>query len=192
MRLNVSVDISGALRKLDLARKEVQRASIDALNRTAEQARTAAIRDITGAFNLQSGFVRDQIEVRKASFRGDRLEALLIVRKRNRSLNLIRFVERRVTLAQYRKRKATETLGVYVGVKKGEGKTLLKGAFIGNQGRTVFQRVGKERLPIEPLQAIGVGQAMISEIGRRKIEQAVRDTFPANLRNQLKRRGVTQ
>lgn len=192
MRISVSVDLSGALKKLDTTRKEVQRATVDALNRTAEQARTAAVRDITSTFNLQAGFVREQIEVRKATFRGDRMEATLLVRKRNRSLNLIRFVEKSVTLKQYANRKKAGTLGLYVKVKKAGGKQQLKGAFIGNQGRTVFQRVGKERLPIEPLQAIGVGQAMISDIGRAKLEAAVRDAFPKNLRNQLKRRGVVQ
>ena len=192
MRLSVSVDLSGALKKLDTARKEVQRATVDALNRTAEQARTAAVRDITGTFNLQSGFVRDQIEIRKAGFHNGRMEATLIVRKRNRSLNLIRFVEKSVTLKQREKRKKAGTLGLYVKVKKGGKNTQLKGAFIGNSGRTVFQRVGKGRLPIEPLQAIGVGQAMVSDVGRAKLEAAVREAFPKNLRNQLKRRGVTQ
>jgi hypothetical protein len=36
--------------------------------------------------------------------------------------------------------------------------TLKNGAFIGNKGRTVFQRTGNTRLPIKPVQVIGVGQ----------------------------------
>lgn len=187
MQLTVDVDLSGAMAKLDLANREIRTAAARALNRTAEQGRTAAVRDITGAFNLQASFVRERIEVVKVSSRSSQLVATLVVRGKHRSLNLIRFVERRVTLAEHRRRKSTGTLGVYARVRKDGKNALLKGAFIGNQGRTVFKRIGASRLPIEPLQAIGVGQAMISDVGREKLEEAVRDRFGPNLRHELSR-----
>lgn len=190
MRLTIKADVSGALRQLDLTQQAIRRSAVDALNRTAEQARTESVRDITGTFNLQSSFVRERIEIRKATFRGERLEAALVVQGKDRSFNLIRFAERRVSLAEGKRRRKAGRVGVYVKVKKSSGYELVPGAFIGNQGRTVFRRIDKARLPIEPLQSIGVGQAMISDVGRRKLDELVRSRFPENMRQQLRRRGV--
>jgi hypothetical protein len=186
MKITVNV-VDSITPELERLARELPQATARAINRTAEQGRTAAVRDITGAFNLQAGFVRERIEIRKAVASRGRLEAALVVRGKERSLNLIRFAEKRVTLAEYRRRKKRGQLGVYVKVRKGGKNELLPGAFIGNSGRTVFRRMGSARLPIEPLQAIGVGQAMLSEIGRRKLEDAVRDAFEKNLRHEVGR-----
>jgi hypothetical protein len=188
--IKAEVDLQSALRGLDTSKATIRRAAIDALNRSAEQGRTASVRDITGTFNLQYGFVRGLISVRKASYARDRLEAALVVRGTDRSFNLIRYVERRITLAEVRRRRRNQTQGVYVKVKRRDRLALVKGAFIANSGRTVFRRVGPKRLPIEPLQSIGVGQAMISDIGYAKLSGAVRDSFVTNLLRQLKRRNI--
>ena len=63
-----------------------------------------------------------------------------------------------------------------VKVKRGSTKPL-PGAFIGNKGRTVFRRVGKKRLPIEPVQTIDVAQMF----NTRRINEVVLATINARL-----------
>ena len=52
----------------------------------------------------------------------------------------------------------------------------MRPAFVGNDGRTVFRRTGKDRLPIEPVQTIGVPQMFTSS----KVQRTVRDCISAN------------
>src|SRR5215831_13942045 len=96
-----------------------------------------------------------------------------------RSLNVIRFAEKKVTLAQARKRaKRGELTTVFVKIKKGSGFKPIPGAFIASNGRTVFRRVGKARLPIEPVQTIGVPQMFNSHAVRDKVEAFITREFP--------------
>ena len=62
-------------------------------------------------------------------------------------------------------------------IKKAGGLKRIEGAFLGNKGRTVFRRVGKDRLPIEPLQVIGFSQMFSS----RRISKRVMDKINADL-----------
>jgi hypothetical protein len=185
--MSVRADLTAArdqLRRLEKGLREQAIAS--ALNRTAEMAKTAAVRDITRDLNLQANYVRGRIQIRRASARSGVLEVTLSSPGK-RSANLIRFAERRVTLATHRKRTKQGTRGVYVKIRKAGGWKLVKGAFIGNQGRTVFRRVGKERLPIESLQAIDVPQAMFSDIGVANLKRAVATIFPKRMAHEIQR-----
>ncbi|MFZ4624105.1 MAG: hypothetical protein ACOYNF_07690, partial [Rhodoferax sp.] len=93
------------------------------------------------------------------------LEATISVfgstKKEGRSLNMIHFVSGKLPS----KRKNGTRSQLRFKIIKGAGlktilndATLKNGAFIGNKGRTVFQRTGKARLPIKPVQVIGVSQ----------------------------------
>ncbi len=187
IRMSVRADLSAArneLRRLDRGLRE--KAIANALNRTAAQAKTAAARDITSTFNLKSAYVKGRIRVSRAAPRSGRLEVTLSAPGK-RSANLIRYAETRVTLAQHRKRGKAGTLGVYVKVRRNGSYQLVKGAFIGNKGRTVFRRVGKARLPIEALTAIDVPQAMFSDVGITNLQRAVQRVFPHRLAHEIRR-----
>ncbi len=187
IKMSVRADLTavrGQLRRLEKGMREQAIAS--ALNRTAEMAKTAATRDITRDINLQANYVRGRIQIRRASARSGVLEVTLSSPGK-RSANLIRFAERRVTLAEGRRRVKEGKVGVYVKVRRNGSWTLIPGAFIGNNGRTVFRRVGKSRLPIESLQAVDVPQAMFSDIGVANLKRAVATIFPKRLAHEIQR-----
>lgn len=187
IRMSVKADLNAVRDQLrNLERGVRERAIAAALNRTAEMAKTAAARDITGAFNLPAQYVKGRIRIRRASARSGVLEVTLSAPGK-RSANLIRYAERKVTLAEGRRRAKRGTHGVYVKIRRSGTFQLVKGAFIGNKGRTVFRRVGKERLPIESLQAIDVPQAMFSDIGIDNLRKAVARVFPQRMAHEIQR-----
>lgn len=187
IKMSVRADLTavrGQLRRIEKGMREQAIAS--ALNRTAEMAKTAATRDITRDINLQAAYVRGRIKIRRASARSGVLEVTLSSPGK-RSANLIRFAERRVTIATHRRRVKEGKTGVYVKIRKAGDWKLVKGAFIGNKGRTVFRRIGKSRLPIEALQAIDVPQAMFSDIGVANLKRAVTTIFPKRMAHEIQR-----
>jgi hypothetical protein len=110
-----------------------------AINKTLEQARTQMVRAVAGRYNLKAGDVRDELVIERARPVPGKVEGALLA-KGKRSRNLIRFVERLVTLAAHRKRMRAGDTELRFKIKR-SGKTTLPGAFIGNKGRTVFMRV---------------------------------------------------
>lgn len=175
MQLSIKTNFPDIQKQLDGLREDVRnKATPRALNRTIEQARTDMSREIRQEFVLSADEVRQQLRIRRAGFRRGQLtiEAALIGgRAKGRSLNLIRFIERKTTIAQGRKRaKAGTQNQLFVQIKRTGGKKSLgPKAFIGNKGRTVFERVGSKRLPIKPLRTIDVAQMF----NTRRINQAV-------------------
>ena len=112
--------------------------------------------------------------------------------KRGRSMNLVRFlaVVQAAGAAQKTRgargtKKQLAALAGQIGfaIKRGGGLKTIPGAFLGNHGRTVFQRTGKGRLPIKPVQVIGVSQ-MFSERG---IRRRVMEKINADLVVEMKR-----
>ena len=192
MQLNIK------LTGLDEARKRLQSLSTlagssamaMALNKTAAKGKTEVNRAITERYAIKASEVRNSVSVRSASAKqGGQLQATISIfgspKKQGRSLNLIHFTERMVTLAQGRKRtKAGTQNQLRFKIIKGAGsKTILgdsglkNGAFIGNKGRTVFQRVGKGRLPIKPVQVIGVGQMFNFRPITERVIKRINDEF---------------
>ena len=161
MQISIKTNFPDVQRQLESMRKDVaNKALASAMNKTVAQAKTAMSREIRAEFNMTAAKVGEALQVSKARAGGGRvhLEASLeSPRKRGRSLNLINFMERSVSMAQARKRGKAGTLKqLHVQIKKAGGKKALGSAFIGNKGRTVFVRTGKSRLPIKALQTIDV------------------------------------
>ncbi len=201
IKMSVTADLKAVrdqLRKLERGLRE--QAIAAALNRTAEQAKTAATRDITSAYNLQSAYVRGRIRIRRVSARSGTLEVTLSAPGK-RSSNLIRFAERKVTLAEGRRRTKQGTHGVYVKVRRKGQLILIKGGFIANQGRTVFHRIkgqymkdrinrkgnSKHAQALEALTSIDVPQAMFSDVGVKNLKRAVDQIFPKRLAHEIQR-----
>lgn len=189
MRLTITTnfpEVAASLRTLheDVARTVTARA----LNRAIEQARTQMSREIRQEFAVDARFVRERLSITKASLRAGAmyLEAALDAREKPRSANLIRFKARKVAD------------GVTVIIKRGGGRKLVRNAFIGNKGRTVFARVpgttmrsrsasggALRRQQIKPVQTIDVPQMFTARRINAAVRAAMLARFPAIFEHEL-------
>lgn len=128
-----------------MSRELQDKAVAMALNKATAKGKTEMTRAITSEFSIKAGDVRPQLFVRKASAKGRKLVSQLQAfasRRKGRSLNLIHFMERKVTLAEAKRRAKSGTLNqIGFQIKKRGGVKRIEGAFIGNKGRTIFVRV---------------------------------------------------
>lgn len=183
-----SVKITGTdwLRKIgaDIERKVVQ----PAINKVADKARAEINRAIPQGYAVKASEVRNAVDVRKA--RSGELRAVVSVfgsaRKRGRSMNMIHFLAAIQAAGAARKTRGSRatkaelnTIATQLGfrIRRDGGLKRIDGAFLGNNGRTIFRRTGKSRLPIAPLQVIGFSQMFSS----RKISQRVIDKIVAEM-----------
>mgnify|MGYP003426721870 CR=1 FL=1 len=183
----IKIDVRGDFGKSMLARvqRDLRPKVIQpALNKMADKVKADLARAIPAEFNVKAAEVRSAVDIRRA--RSGSLEAVVTIfgssSKRGRSMNLIHFLAAvqatgRAIKVRGAKGKKSElaALQKQLGflIKKGGGLKKIEGAFLGNKGRTVFMRVGKERLPIKPVQVIGFSQMFKS----RKIERRILDTI---------------
>lgn len=182
-------EVEKKLRRLEQGVRD--KALTSAVNKTLEQARTQMTREITREFNVSATYVRDRLRVRRAAkARAFDISASLVGSGKNgakRSANLIAFVEKKVTLAQARKRAKDGTLQqLFVKVKRGGSAKPVRGAFIGNKGRTVFRREGKSRLPIEPVQTVDVPQMFTTSRINQAVVRAIRERFPRIVASEIR------
>lgn len=181
------------------------KAMVRALNTTIEQGKTQMARNISQEFRITVGKAKDRLAVYKASAKGGvlRFEATLEATRRGqgRSMNLIAFVENKTTLAQARKRmKAGEggtqtlrnggtiqkALQVRFQVKRSGGAKVITGAFIGNKGRTLFIREGKERKPIRALNTIDVPSMFNTKRINASVRKVMLERFEQNFNRELR------
>jgi hypothetical protein len=128
IRFDVRTDFRDALRGLrDLDRKVQDRVVSRALNAVAEKTKTEARIQIHKEYNLASSDIGSMLSVVKARSQLRQLSVKITARsKRGRSLNLIRFVEKRVTLAEARRRRRSDTLDrLRVKIKRASGYKML-------------------------------------------------------------------
>lgn len=170
------------------------RVVVSAVNKTMEQGRTAMTRAIVAEYNVKTAYVRQRLRVSRARYSGGvaGVQASLIGGDgKRRSANVIAFVERKITLSSARRRIAageggvqalrnggrnTKALNLQFKFRKTGGVKTIRGAFIGNQGRTVFVREpGAKRLPIQPVRVIDVPQMF----NQRRLNAAVRSAMIA-------------
>lgn len=183
----IKIDVRGDFGKSMLARvqRDLRPKVIQpALNKMADKVKAELARAIPAEFNVKAAEVRSAVDIRRA--RSGSLEAVVTIfgsaSKRGRSMNLIHFLAAvqatgraiKVRGAKGKKSELTalqKQLGFLI--KKGGGLKKIEGAFLGNKGRTIFMRVGNDRLPIKPVQVIGFSQMFKS----RKIERRILDTI---------------
>jgi len=185
------VQINVQLKGLDEAVKRIKslstlagsQAMAMALNKTAAKGKTEVTRAITQRYQIKASEVSNSMTMRNASAKqGGQLQASISIfgstKQRGRSLNMIHFAERKVTLAQGRKRAKDGTQNqLRFNIIKGQGGKMIKGSFIGNKGRTIFIREGKARLPIMPVQVIGVGQMFNFRPISERVIKRINDEF---------------
>jgi hypothetical protein len=183
MKLSITNNFPAVAAAMDRLDQQVRmQASVSAVNKTLDQARTQMARAIVQRFNLPSATVKDQLKVRGAmSGRGKlSIEGSLVGGDgRRKSLNMIRFMEKKTTMAQAKRRAKAGTLDqLFVQVRKDKPAKALEGAFIGNQGRTIFRREGKDRLSLKPVQVIDVQQMFTTKAINAAVQQFIFDKFP--------------
>lgn len=171
MLISIKTSLAEVQKRMDELQSNVRtKATVSAVNKTMEQARTQMVREITSEYALKAGYVRDRLRIRRASFKQGAfsVEASLAGGDgKRRSANVMAFGARQV-------RK-----GVSVKIKKAGGRQIITGAFIANQGRTVFQRVGSKRLPIKPVRTIDVPSMFNQKRINSAVVAAITDKFPA-------------
>ena len=184
IRLDVRPDLRTIERELTRLESGLRdRAITAAINKTGDKARAEMTRRITSEFAIKARDVRGQIVLRRASAKGAGLVAELEAfgrRGGKRSLNVVHFGARQT--AQ----------GVTLRIKKSGGRKLIKHAFIANQGRTVFIRAGKRRLPIQPVETIDVPQMFNTKRINGAVLAKIKRELPVELErafNMLARRG---
>ena len=160
MQIRISVDLDGAMKVLDdLERKYVPQAASAAINRVATSARAEAVREIARKTGLTQAEVRKHVDIVTAN-RGN-LEATIVAKAW--SPNLIRY-------------KARQTPQGVV-ASPWRNKRTHKGTFIGNQGRTVFVRQGKARLPLKPVRGPSVRKEFLQGYAIKAMEKKVAERF---------------
>lgn len=173
---------------LDVGNKAVVRA----LNTTIVQGKTQMARQISQEFRVSVGTAKERLKVYRASNRGGvmRFAATLEATRKGkgRSMNLIAFVTKgKVSKASGKRSGRTDLAGqLQFQIKRGGGKKAIKGAFIGNAGRTVFIRTGTDRLPIKALNTIDIGQMFNTRRVNKVVRQVMLDKFPANFQRELR------
>lgn len=185
----IKVQIQGfdeVRRSLDKLSAQLQdKAAVMAINKVAQKTATKINREIRNVFGISAEAVRESISIMPARNAAGGVKAEVVIfgsrSKRGRSMNVIPFLEKSITMAEARRRNKAGTLAVRSKLtgklvpilgfkfKIAGGVKRIEGAFIGNKGRTVFVRTGDKRLPIKPVQMIGVSGMFKSGSVRMKV-----------------------
>jgi len=183
LQISLKADFAPIKKQIDRLADDLQKRVVPAaLNKVAAKAKTEMQRAITSEYAIKAEDVRSRLRVMRAGRKLDQWVAQLdpfASRRRGRSLNLIRFVEKAVSLAEGRRRKkAGNQNQLRFQIKKVGGKKIITGAFIANKGRTVFIREGADRLPIKALSTIDVPQMFNARKIRSRVEARIRRELP--------------
>jgi hypothetical protein len=170
--LNIKTNFSNVQRQLDAMRKDIAtKALASALNKTVELGKTEMARQIAREYPLTVSKAKERLSTKRAiaSMGRHSLFAVLIggAKGGKRSVNLIRYQARETRKGLTAKQKKTAPRVVITG----------KG-FIANSGRTAFRRLGKERLPIAPIQALDVPQMFNTRTINTNVREHMMRRFP--------------
>lgn len=171
---NVQRDVAAVRRQFADKRKQIDLAAARAINRTLTTVRSVATKEVVKRTGITpQRAVRDRLHIRKAT--PNYLIGEIGVERY--TPNLARFAARQT------KRGVSATAW---GKRKVYPRT-----FLGNQGRTVFKRVGKSRVPIRPVWGPRMHRAFVEREVTRAMDAVARDRFRVEFRRELKVRGVT-
>jgi len=142
-----------------------------AINKTEDKARTEMKRRIAAIYNLSSSEIGNSLKVIRASVKSQVVAGALYPvslsgRRRQRAMNVIHFLEKKISLAEAKRRTRSGTLyELFFKFKKAGGSRVISAGpggapskpFLGNNGRTVFRRIENSRSSkIEPVQIIDI------------------------------------
>jgi len=174
--LDIRSDVRAVNAKLGILAQSIRdKAIARSLNETIAKGKTHMAKEITSEYRLTSAKVKERLIISRAKGTGGfgnlRLTAELRGMgkgRKKRAMNVIAFV--------YGRRPRPGKKGeppLMVKIKRAGSPKPIKGAFIGNKGRTVFQRIGESRLPIKAVTTGDVPQMF----NQRRINTIVRSTM---------------
>jgi hypothetical protein len=199
IKINIATDFADVYKMLDGIARDLQPKIVArSLNAIGETVKVQARKEIGAEYNLPATEIGKLIRVQRASFRaGGRLEVAVIAESRRggRSLNIIRFVEKKVTLAEARRRRKGDTLdSLRVQIKRKGGKKILgkpKWAagkpFIvtANGGTFVAARTTSASYPIRAVQTIDVPSMFNTKRINALLLGTIRAKFPAAFKREF-------
>lgn len=176
--IHLRTEFSGVMRMLDKLPDDLHDKALSmAMNKVGAKAKTEMVRGITQEFAIKASEVREQVYLTRASKSGSNLRVVLEAfgkRRGHRSRNVMLFAAKQTKQ------------GVTVKILKGGGRKLIKGAFIANQGRTVFIREGKKRLPIKGVETIDVPQMFNTRRVSERVMHRIRTELPVEVDRAVK------
>jgi Prophage minor tail protein Z (GPZ) len=187
LNLQVKADTKGITASLKQFVANHQKAVVRALNKTALQARTEAVRDVRGAgYNIRAGDIRKSFKIKRAN--GNRLVVELVS------------TGAPIAVIAYGARQTKS--GVSIQVKN--GRQILRHAFIATTKsghRGVFERVGPARvkgakgkvrgrvrrlnLPIKELFGPSIPQSLANEAVNKAIMKKIAEVYPRLLQHEI-------
>ena len=197
IRIDVKAEFGDVLKMLDGIARELQPKILSrSLNAIGDTVKVQARKEIGAEYNLPASEISKLLRVRRADFRAGRLSVEVIAEsRRGRSLNLIRFVERSVTMAEARRRRKGGTLDLLrVQIKRKGGKKVLGTPdwaagkpFIAtaNGGTFVAARTTSARSPIRAVQTIDVPSMFNTKRINALLVGTIRAKFPAAFRREF-------
>lgn len=153
-----------------------ERATARAMNRTLEGARTEVVRSVTSTYIIRAADVRETITIDKAS--ADKLQARL--RSQGAVIGLQHF--------QHSPKAATNPrpkVGIRVRVRKDSRASALPGTFIAGGRIGIFQRAGRDRLPLERRFGPAVPSMVGTVVEEQQIERQAGDRFIRELNHEI-------
>ena len=185
LSIDVRSDLDRAVARLAVeSKKEVDLATVRALNRAATSTRAEAARRIRDAYNIKVNVARDQMRIERAN--RSRLVAEIVVS--GRPIPLLEFAARAVNPWNVKGRKHRPGGGVSVQIKRGARK-LRRGAFIAVMGtghRGVFQRGSNGK--IRELFSLSLPSMFTQKQIREAVERVALERFGIELRRELRYR----
>ena len=184
MRLDVShtfADIGKRLERIkaDISEKVIART----LNKVVDGARGQMSSAIADEFMIKKGDAAKALQVSKATFKASRfyMQATLSAPSggKRKGFNLIRFVQGKRIVGGWGKPQ------LKFKIKRAGPAVNVKGAFIGNQGRTVFIRKGKERQPIKALATIDVPQMFNTKRVNARVVKYINERLPIVMQQEI-------
>ncbi|WP_319403150.1 phage tail protein [uncultured Anaeromusa sp.] len=160
--------------------RAIPRAAASAINRSAETARTEAVRGVRNEYVIQSKRIRETISIEKAS--SSNLSAFVRSKGRPRALTYFKVNPKNIPKRKQRRLKAQ--------VKHSSGGGMIKGAFLarmksGHLG--VFNRLGKDRFPIVQRYGPSVPQMLENENVQNHVEARSAEMLEKRMEHELSR-----
>lgn len=147
--MELSIELEGMDKVVAKLRPDIYKKTLNrTLNDVGSKVRTQSTKAVRQRYNIKAKTIKDNMKIKRSRY-NDLGFAMQIESGRR---NIIHFGARQT------KR------GVSVRVKKSSGTKVVKGGFIGNNGRTVFKRVKDKRLPIKALKTLSIPQMFNKEV----------------------------
>jgi len=184
MRIEVQHNFGDIAKRLQQLQDDIRDKAVSrALNKVAEGARGRMATEVSKEYRITKREVNENLQTMRASpkagkaFMSAKLYA--VPRKKGRGFNMIRFITGQQVKGGWGKRQ------LKLQVKRSGFKSQITGAFIGNQGRTVFVRTGKGRLPIKAVTTIDVPQMFNTRRVNARVRDYINERMPIVLQQEI-------